>query len=164
MFYKGESETIVEGQDSDKWSFFEVVSLVKDWGYNRFRLWRKIPGLDEGFIHFIDDVQAGEITNHNLGCNVNGHIWVKHGVEDMLSKDFKPNIDQSSKCSDDDNTDNDDGGIKFNDNEEEIACERDEGFVQVEVERPISGTRVEVNVKSLRFKVMGFKSPKIWNP
>lgn len=38
MFYKGESETIVEGQDSDKWSFFEVVSLVKDWGYNRFRL------------------------------------------------------------------------------------------------------------------------------
>lgn len=30
MFYKGGSEIIVEGQDSDKWCFFEPVSLIKD--------------------------------------------------------------------------------------------------------------------------------------
>lgn len=44
--YRGGSETIVEGKESDKWSFFEIVSLVKEWGHNGFRHWRKIPGLD----------------------------------------------------------------------------------------------------------------------
>lgn len=29
VFYKGENETNVEGQNNDMWSFFEVVSLVK---------------------------------------------------------------------------------------------------------------------------------------
>ena len=74
MFYRGGSETIVEGQDSNKLSFFEAVNLVKDWGYDGFRLWRKIPRLDEGFIHFIDDAQAEKIANHSLGSNVDGQF------------------------------------------------------------------------------------------
>src|ERR1044072_7000678 len=57
-FYRGGSETIVQGQNSDKWSFFEPVSLVKDWGYDGFRLWRKIPNVDDIFTHFVDDAQA----------------------------------------------------------------------------------------------------------
>lgn len=71
--YKG--KTLISGV------FFEAINLVKDGGYDGFRLWRKIPGLDEWFMHFIDDVQVKEIVNHNLCSNVNGHIGVEHGVE-----------------------------------------------------------------------------------
>lgn len=38
MFYKGGNETIVQGQDHDMWSYFEVVILVRDHGYDGFRL------------------------------------------------------------------------------------------------------------------------------
>lgn len=37
---------------------------------------------------------------------------------------LNPNVDQFSECSDDDNTD--DGGIRFDDNEKERTCEREE--------------------------------------
>ncbi|KAI5440961.1 hypothetical protein KIW84_010436 [Lathyrus oleraceus] len=160
MFYKGGSEIIIEWQDSGKWSFFKAVNLVKDWGYDGFRLCRNILGINEGFIHFIDDVQTEEISNHNLGSNVDGHIWVEYGVKDMLSKVSKPDVDQFIECSDDDNTDDCDGGVKFDDGEEERTCEREKGFVEVEVERPISGNRFEVNEKSIIFKVIGSKSSK----
>lgn len=160
MFYRGGCEIVVEGQYSNKWSFFEAVSLVKDWGYDGFRLWIKIPGLDKRFTHFIDDVQAEEIVNHSLSRNVDGHMWIEHGVEDMLSKVSKPDVDQFSEYSDDDIIDDDVEGVRFDDSEEEITCEREEGFVEVEVARPISGNRGEVNGKSLRFKGIGSKSPK----
>ncbi|CAI8590916.1 unnamed protein product [Vicia faba] len=116
---RGGSEIIVKGQDSNKCSFFEAISLVKDWGYEGCGLWSKIPGLDKGFIHFIDDVQAGEISNHNLSSNVDEHIWVEHGVEDMGSKVLKPDVDQLSESSDIDSFDDDDGGIKLDDSKEE---------------------------------------------
>src|ERR1043165_1749887 len=63
-YYRGGSETVVEGQDEDKWSFFEAVSLVKDWGYEGFRLWRKIPQTDEGFTNVVDD--AGAVEFHEI--------------------------------------------------------------------------------------------------
>ncbi|KAI5391596.1 hypothetical protein KIW84_076420 [Lathyrus oleraceus] len=117
--------------------------------------------LDEGFTHFINDVQAEEIANHNLCSNVNEHIWVEHSVEDMLSKVLKPDVDQFSECSNDDIIDDNystgGGGIRFDDSEKERTCERDEGFVQVKVERSISGNRVNVNGKSHIFNVMGSK-------
>ncbi|CAK8567611.1 unnamed protein product [Lathyrus sativus] len=56
-FYRGD-DTVVEGQNSDTWSFFEAASLIKDWGYDGFRLWTKFPGIDEGLLHVIDDVLA----------------------------------------------------------------------------------------------------------
>lgn len=77
--------------------FFEAVSRVKDWGYDGFRFWRNITWLDEEFIHFNDDVQAEEIVNHKFGSNVDGHIWVEHGVKDMLSKVSKRGVDQFSE-------------------------------------------------------------------
>ncbi|CAK8565570.1 unnamed protein product [Lathyrus sativus] len=98
-FYKEGSETIVKGQDPDKWSFFEAVSLVKEWGHNGFKLWRKILGFDEGFVHFIDDLQA-----------------VENGIEEMLSKVLRPNVNQFSECNDDVR------GIRFDDSEEERTC------------------------------------------
>lgn len=123
------SEAIVEGKDSNKWSFFEAINLVNVRSYDGFKLWRKIQGLDKGFIQFIDDVQSEKIANHNFSNYVNGHIWVEHGVEYMLSKVLKPDVDQFSKCSDDDSigdVDNTDaGGIRFDDSEEEITCERE---------------------------------------
>ncbi|KAI5384316.1 hypothetical protein KIW84_071359 [Lathyrus oleraceus] len=84
--------------------------------------------------------------------NVDGHIWVEHGVENMLRKVLKPHVDQLSEGSDDDNIDDDDdddddGGMRFDDNEEERTCEQDEGFMQVVVERPTNINRVEVNMK-----------------
>ncbi|KAI5381332.1 hypothetical protein KIW84_UN0821 [Lathyrus oleraceus] len=131
MFYKGGSEIIIEWQDSGKWSFFKAVNLVKDWGYDGFRLCRNILGINEGFIHFIDDVQTEEISNHNLGSNVDGHIWVEYGVKDMLSKVSKPDVDQFIECSDDDNTDDCDGGVKFDDGEEERTCEREKDLLKL---------------------------------
>lgn len=50
--------------------------------------------------------------------------------------------------------------FKYDNSEEERTCEREEGFVQVEVERPIDVNKVVVNGKSLRFKVMGSKGKK----
>ncbi|KAI5421620.1 hypothetical protein KIW84_045159 [Lathyrus oleraceus] len=75
------------------------------------------------------------MANHNLGSNVDGHIWVEYGVKDMPSKVLKPDVDQFSECKDYDITNDDD----INDD---------------------GGIRVEINGKSLRFKVMGSKSPK----
>ncbi|KAI5422334.1 hypothetical protein KIW84_045692 [Lathyrus oleraceus] len=57
-------------------------------------------------------IKAEEIVNHNLGSNVDGHIWVEHGAEDMLSKVLKDDVDQFSEFSDDDSIDGDDGGIR----------------------------------------------------
>ncbi|XP_058733667.1 uncharacterized protein LOC131605311 [Vicia villosa] len=147
-FYTGGSETIVVGQDSDKWSFFEAVGLVKDKGYDGFRLWRKIPQMDEGFTHVVDDAQVGDIANHCMSCKVDGHIWVEHGVQDIRTKMFNPDIEMFNDCSENENTDDD--YIIFDDSEEERACEvEDEHFKRVEVEIYVSGNRVEVNGKSL---------------
>lgn len=100
-----------------------MLSLVKDSGYDGFRIFPKIPGLDEWFIHIIDDVHVEDIASHILGNNVDRHILVEHGVEDMINIVLKPNVDQFNECSDDDNTDDDDGGKKFDDSGEERPCE-----------------------------------------
>ena len=82
------------------------------------------------------------------------------GVKYMNSRVLKPDIDPFCGCSDDDNSD-DGGGIRFNDIEEERDVEVDaEEFVQVEVDRPGPGTRINVNGKSFRFKKMASKDPK----
>lgn len=161
MFYRGGNETIVEGLDTDMWSFLEVVTFVKELGYNEFRLWRKIPGLDKGFAQFIDYVKAEEIAKHNLDNYVDGYIWVEHDVEDMLSNVLRHNIEQISEGSDDVSIDDDVIGVKFDDNEEERTCERNELFFKVTLERPTNGKRVKVNDKSLRFKVNDNKLQRI---
>ena len=121
--------------------------------------------MDEVFIHFADDAQAGEIVNHVMSSNVDGHIWVEHGVQDMMTKVLNPDFDNISDCSEDDTADDDyDGGIMFDDSEEERGCEvEEEQFEEVQVELPISGNRVEVNGKSMKYKVMGSKDPKKMN-
>ncbi|CAL5193472.1 unnamed protein product [Lathyrus oleraceus] len=80
MFYNGGNETIVHVQDPDIWSYFEVVSLVRDWGYVRFRLRRQISGVHERYFHFIDDKKVEEIDTHCIPNNVDAHIWVEHDV------------------------------------------------------------------------------------
>lgn len=81
MFYRGGNDTIVNSQDSNRGSYFEFVSLVRDRGYDGFRLWSKIPGLDEGYFHFVDDKQAEEIVTHCLDNNV----MVIYGLNTMLN-------------------------------------------------------------------------------
>lgn len=119
MFYKGRNETIVKGQDCDWWSYFEVVSLVRDLGYEGFRLWRKFSRFDEWYFHFIYDLQAEEIAKYNLANNVDCYIWVEPDVEEMLSKVLKPIVDHFCERSDDGSNVNDVRGIRFNDREEE---------------------------------------------
>ena len=63
--------------------------------------------MDEVFTHFVDDTQAGEIANHNMSSNVDGHIWVEHGVQDMMTKVLNPDFDNISDCSEDDTVDDD---------------------------------------------------------
>ncbi|KAI5444828.1 hypothetical protein KIW84_013200 [Lathyrus oleraceus] len=136
MFYRGGNETIVERQDPVKWIFFEIINLVKDLGYDGFTLWRKIAGFDEWFMHFIDHVEAEEIANNNLDNNVDVHIWLEQGVEDVLSKMLRPHVDQLSEGSGDVSSYDDVRGIRFYDSEEERTCERNEEFVKVVLERP----------------------------
>ncbi|KAI5417385.1 hypothetical protein KIW84_042114 [Lathyrus oleraceus] len=93
-----------------------------------------------------------EIANYYLENNVDGQIWVEHGIEDMLRRVLRPNVDKSIEGSDDVNNGDDVRGIQFDDSEEEITCERDEEFVKVIVERPTHGNKVEFNGESLRFK------------
>ncbi|CAI8592066.1 unnamed protein product [Vicia faba] len=144
-YYRGGSETTVEGQDEDKWSFFEAVSLVKDWGYEGFRLWRKIPQTDEGFTNVVDDAGAVEVAKHY-----------------MMTKVLVPNVDDFSTSSGDDSTgDYVDASQCFNDSEEERVIDvEEEQFEQVEVAVPVSGNRVEIEGKSLRFKRCASKDPK----
>ncbi|XP_058756954.1 uncharacterized protein LOC131630180 [Vicia villosa] len=162
MYYRGGSDTIVEGQDEDKWSFFEAVSLVRDWGYEGFRLWRKIPQLDEGFMNVVDDAACVEIAKHCMACKVDGHIWVEHGVKDMMTKVVHPNVDDFSTSSETESSGSDtDAGECFDDSEEERVIEvEDEQFDQVEVVLPESGNRVNVHGKSLRFERCASKDPK----
>ncbi|CAI8599234.1 unnamed protein product [Vicia faba] len=161
-YYRGGSETTVEGQDEDKWSFFEAVSLVKDWGYEGFRLWRKIPQMDEGFTNVVDDAGVVEVAKHCMSCRVHDDLWVEHGVEDMMTKVLVPNVDDFSTSSGDDSTgDYVDASQCFNDSEEERVIDvEEEQFEQVEVAVPVSGNRVEIKGKSLRFKRCASKDPK----
>ena len=161
-YYRGGSETTVEGQDEDKWSFFEAVSLVKDWGYEGFRLWRKIPQTDEGFTNVVDDAGAVEVAKHCMSCRVHGDLWVEHGVEDMMTKVLVPNVDDFSTSSGDDSSgDYVDASQCFNDSEEERVIEVEEGqFERVEEAVPVSGNRVEIKGKSFRFKRCASKDPK----
>ncbi|CAI8596030.1 unnamed protein product [Vicia faba] len=161
-YYRGGSETTVEGQDEDKWSFFEAVSLVKDWGYEGFRLWRKTPQTDEGFTNVVDDAGAVEVAKHCMSCRVHNDLWVEHGVEDMMTKVLVPNVDDFSTSSGDDSTgDYVDASQCFNDSEEERVIDvEEEQFEQVEVAVPVSGNRVEIEGKSFRFKRCASKDPK----
>ena len=161
-YYRGGSETTVEGQDEDKWSFFEAVSLVKDWGYEGFRLWRKILQTDEGFTNVVDDAGAVEVAKHCMSCRVHGDLWVEHGVEDMMTKVLVPNVDDFSTSSGDDSSgDYVDASQCFNDSEEERVIDvEEEQFEQVEVVVPVSGNRVEIEGKSFRFKRCASKDPK----
>ncbi|CAI8598444.1 unnamed protein product [Vicia faba] len=130
-YYRGGSETTVEGQDEDKWSFFEAVSLVKDGGYEGFRLWRKIPQTDEGFTNVVDDAGAVEVAKHCMSCRVHDDLWVEHGVEDMMTKVLVPNVDDFSTSSGDDSTgDYVDASQCFNDSEEERVIDVEEANVQ----------------------------------
>lgn len=97
MFYKGGSETIVECQDSNRWSYLEAIRLVRDWVYEGLKQWRKIPGLEKGNFHFIDHLQDEEIVKDNLTNNIDGHIRVEHDIEDMLRKVLNLNIDHYNK-------------------------------------------------------------------
>ena len=116
----GGNDTIVEGQDSDTWSFFQAVNLVKDWGYDGFRLWTKLPGIDEGYLQVNDDVLAEAIAKHNIVNKVEGHIWVEHEVEDMMRKVLSPTVEQFNEGSDDGTSSDDEvRGIRFDDSEEE---------------------------------------------
>ncbi|CAI8605785.1 unnamed protein product [Vicia faba] len=161
-YYRGGSETTVECQDEDKWSFFEAVSLVKDWGYEGFRLWRKILQTDEGFTNVVDDAGAVEVAKHCMSCRVHGDLWVEHGVEDMMTKVLVPNVDDFSTSSGDDSSGNYvDASQCFNDSEEERVIEvEEEQFERVEVAVPVSGNRVEIEGKSFRFKRCASKDPK----
>ncbi|CAI8591544.1 unnamed protein product [Vicia faba] len=161
-YYRGGSETTVECQDEDTWSFFEAVSLVKDWGYEGFRLWRKIPQTDEGFTNVVDDAGAVEVAKHCMSCRVHGDLWVEHGVEDMMTKVLVPNVDDFSTSSGDDSSgDYVDANQCFNDSEEERVIEVEEDkFERVEVDVPVSGNRVEIEGKSFRFKRCASKDPK----
>ncbi|CAI8617151.1 unnamed protein product [Vicia faba] len=161
-YYRGGSETTVDGRDEDKWSFFEAVSLVKDWGYEGFRLWRKIPQTDEGFTNVVDDAGAVEVAKHCMSCRVHDDLWVEHGVEDMMTKVLVPNVDDFSTSNGDDSTgDYVDASQCFNDSEEERVIDiEEEQFEQVEVVVPVSGNRVEIEGKSLRFKRCASKDPK----
>ncbi|KAI5392483.1 hypothetical protein KIW84_077039 [Lathyrus oleraceus] len=70
----------------------------------------------------------------------------------MLSKLLRPNVNQFSEGNNEVSSDDDVRGIRFDDSEEEITCEGEEGIVKVVVEIPTQGNRIEVNGKSFRFK------------
>ncbi|CAI8595779.1 unnamed protein product [Vicia faba] len=139
-YYRGGSETTVEG----------------------FRIWRKIPQTDEGFTNVVDDAGVVEVAKHCMSCRVHGDLWVEHGVEDMMTKVLVPNVDDFSTSSGDDSTgDYVDASQCFNDSEEERVIDvEEEQFEQVEVALPVSGNRVEIEWKSLRFKRCASKDPK----
>lgn len=133
MFYMGGNKIIVHGQDPDRWIYFEVVSLVKYLGYDGFRLWKKIPGVSEGYFNFTNDKDAKEIATQCLPNNVDAHIWVKHDVEDMLSMVFVPNIFNLRQESEDSSSDGSDvDGIRFDNIEEERTTKRNEGYGEEE--------------------------------
>ena len=125
-------------------------------------MWRRILGVGEGYFHFIDDKEVVEIVTHWHANNVDGQIWVKHDVEDMLSKVSYPNVCHLNQGSDysSNGGKSDVDGIRFDDSEKERTTERNEGFVKVLVDRTAQGSRVKVNGKSLRFKVKARKSKK----
>lgn len=77
----------------------------------------KLQYFSEGFLEFINDVQAKEISKHNLDKYVDGHILVENDVKDMLIKVLSPNVEQINEGSDHVSSDDDITSIKFDDSE-----------------------------------------------
>lgn len=94
FFYRGRSETIVSGQDSDTWSYYEVMILVLEYGYDDrgIQIWRKIEGIDEGFFHLTEDIHVTDIVNYSILHNVDRHIWLERMVGDNSKRTLNPNI------------------------------------------------------------------------
>lgn len=165
LFYRGGVETLITGQDFDLWSYFEAVGLVEGWKYAKssFRLWRKIEGVDDTFKHILFDDDIKDVGLHAVSTKLDGQIYVEHNVSSNSTKVAEPKcIELIGKegSGDDDSSEDEAKGIRFDDSEEERTMALDDGFEVVEVEPPANGSnRVEVNGKSYRVKTLANKSP-----
>lgn len=60
---------VVHGQDSDRWSYFEAIGLVREFGYSEnVKLWWKPKGVSfEGNLkELLTDSDALELANYAL--------------------------------------------------------------------------------------------------
>lgn len=67
------------GQDVDKLSYFEVVGIVKDLGfeYGSYRQWWKVEEVVL-YRRFLCDGDALEIVEHAIKFGVEAHIYIEH--------------------------------------------------------------------------------------
>jgi len=126
-------ETVISGQDSDTWSYFEVIDLVKEWKYDKssFRLWRKIEGVDEGFKHVLLDGDIKAVGIEAMKTGMDGHMYVEHNVSSNCKYVFEPKCIELMGYEDDgeDNSSEDEArGVRLDDSEEERTLGLDDWF------------------------------------
>lgn len=88
VYYRGGDVTVVEGLDKDKWSYFEVEGIMTDKKYakNSFRMWWKVEE-EIAYKKLRLDADAMDIVDYALSNNVDAHIYLEHGVDNMFSVD-----------------------------------------------------------------------------
>ena len=126
--YRGGTNGIINGQDPDKWSYFEAVGILReDFGYaGVVKLWWK--GILDGdeFKELTNDAQATDMVAYAEANNGVVHMYVesKDGNEGMVADNFNDNND----LNEDNNSEESFPHVQLDDSEEERANAIDDGF------------------------------------
>lgn len=83
LHYVGGEVYVVHGQDIDRWSYFEALGLLKDFGYvENVKMWWKPEGTSfaGNLKPLVVDSDALELGNHALKHKCEVEIYVEHMV------------------------------------------------------------------------------------
>jgi hypothetical protein len=145
VYYRGGDVTVVEGLDKDRWSYFEAEGIMTDKKYakNSFRMWWKVEE-EIAYKKLRLDVDAKDIVDYALSNNVDAHIYLEHGVDNMFSvdasvclelqalNDVVENVDaggfEGDYETDSYSSEDEVKGMDLDDSEDERALGMDDGF------------------------------------
>ncbi|WJX85475.1 hypothetical protein P8452_67922 [Trifolium repens] len=144
LFYRGGSETIIQKQDFDDWSFVKANGylLKMEYNENTYRMWRKMDDVDSGYKAMVLDQHVVDLGLYAMNKMEAAHIWVEHNVKDILENVACPAYMELGPSSDEDS----DGSqqsvnvVRFEDSEEERADCVDDGFGITELPLTVPNT------------------------
>lgn len=92
MFYRGGVQCIVYEQNIEKWGLSEVMNIVLDWGYERykFRVCSKLEGISDCYFEINNDHRDIYVATYDVGNSIEGNLYVEHNVKNIKVKVGEP--------------------------------------------------------------------------
>ncbi|GAU15822.1 hypothetical protein TSUD_236380 [Trifolium subterraneum] len=141
--YKGGEKTVFKRLDPDKWTYFEMTSLVEeDLKISKgYRLWWMLDE-DVNFRLVRLDEDAYEVKDYDVSNNCVANIFVEHDVDETSALDDIPNYinlmgESSQEVVDTDKGSSDDNDVCY-DNENEDEIDGEEAISNSEDERGVT--------------------------